>query len=378
MRRQHHDDQEEAGWISLVDLLTVLVLIGGVAAVGYSRSLFVEAEAARKAQVAAEAKAGELEQFVARAEKDAGDWREVAEGAQVKNRQLQNEIDELAGDQGKSEQALRAERDKAVKERDAAKAEQASLQAQLAEARGRKAIAERLSQRMRQVIDQAGLKIPPDEDEQEVVVTDPPEAQPVDPKPPTEAQRWAQDVLKLSGSLHRTVFVMDRSQSMSRGGRWDEARETVRTYIKYLPVSHAALVVFGSDVRTIPSSLNHSRSQAPGVEELPLVTDDYRESLLRELEELAPLGETRTKRALQRAMEFKDVDTIFLFTDGTPDTSDGGGDPRESVLRLVRDWKKSNPDARVHTVGIGDYFNSSMRDFLLGIAKSTDGTFIGR
>jgi hypothetical protein len=371
MRRQHHDDQEEAGWISLVDLLTVLVLIGGISVIGYSRTLSHEKNAARAAQGKAEYKVGDLTTELERARQEAGRYKVVADEATARYERLKEEF-------GKDKESLITERDEAVAKSKELEAQQASLQAQLIDTSNRKAEAEQLSQRLRQLLRDAGVTVPPDEDEQEVVVTDPPKPQPVDPKPPTEAQRWAQDVLNLSGSLHRTVFVVDRSQSMSRGGRWDEARETVRTYIEYLPVSHAALVVFGSDVRTIPSSLNHSRSQAPNVEELPLVTKDYRDAMLRELNGLAPLGETRTKRALQRAMEFKNVDTIFLFTDGTPDAADGGGDPRESVLRLVRDWKAAHPAARIHTIGIGDYFNSSMRDFLLGIAKSTGGTFIGR
>jgi hypothetical protein len=79
-------------------------------------------------------------------------------------------------------------------------------------------------------------------------------------------------------------------------------------------------------------------------------------------------------------MEFTDIDCIILFTDGTPDTSSEGpaGDPRQEVIDLVASWRSSHPNARVHTVGIGDYFNPSMRDFLHGVARAGNGAFIGR
>jgi TolA-binding protein len=385
MRRQHHDDQEEAGWISLVDLLTVLVLIGGVAAVGYSRSLFSEAQAARKAQADAEAKVGKLNQLYERALRKAGDWQVVAETAEGKVREKEGEIENLneAIEQLKGvvgvgvEQVMKdrdkavSERDQAATERDEAKAEQTSLQGKLEAAQASNSKAEQFVQDLQEALVRAGVQVPRRPDGSTVPTDE-------DIGPSTREQEWAKQVLGLSGRLDRTVFVVDRSQSMALGGRWDEAKKTVHAYIKNLPVSQAALVVFGSDVKAFPSDLHQGRGQQWGTEELPAVTRESRSALLRELDQLSPAGETRTKRALQRAMEFKDVDTIFLFTDGTPDTAEGGGDPRESVLRLVTEWKQAHPHARIHTVGIGDYFNRSMRDFLLGIATRTEGTFIGK
>jgi hypothetical protein len=80
-------------------------------------------------------------------------------------------------------------------------------------------------------------------------------------------------------------------------------------------------------------------------------------------------------------MQFRDLSAIVLFTDGAPDPAGGArstGDPREQVFALVDAWKAAHPNARIHTVGIGDYFNSSMRDFLLGVASRSGGAFIGR
>ena len=79
-------------------------------------------------------------------------------------------------------------------------------------------------------------------------------------------------------------------------------------------------------------------------------------------------------------MEFADVDAIVLFTDGAPDATGerAGVDSQKEILALAKSWKSSHPSARIHTVGIGDYFNPKMRDFLLGLANETGGAFIGR
>lgn len=316
MGMHHHDDQQEAGWISLVDLLTVLVLIGACAAIGFLPPPNGSGQSTVAPPVSSPE--DELEQC----RKDLAHWKEVAKDAQDRYAAT---LEELAVLEGKLRDA----------EASASQLAKALAEAQAALENARIAAADAQKQ-------------------------------------------WAKDVLNLSGELRNVVFVVDRSQSMARGGRWEDALSTVDRYIRYLPVSRTALVVFGSDVRTIPSNLNQIRNQQWESVELPEVTRESHDALLAELASLTPAGETRTRQALWRAMEFKEVDAIFLFTDGMPDAADGGIDPRESVLQLVREWKSKNPKACIHTVGIGDYFNPAMRDFLLGVAKSTGGTFFGR
>jgi hypothetical protein len=188
------------------------------------------------------------------------------------------------------------------------------------------------------------------------------------------------ELLGIPGRVTNTVFVIDRSSSMDRGGRWEDAKRTIAAWIKYLPVAKASMVVFGSDVKVLPAASDSTTGRAWGSAELPELTPQMRENLVGEMSALAPAGQTRTATALRRAMEFAEVDCIIVFTDGTPDASGDGpaGDPRQEVIDLVATWRASHPNARVHTVGIGDYFNAPMRDFLLGVARAGNGAFIGR
>jgi hypothetical protein len=189
-----------------------------------------------------------------------------------------------------------------------------------------------------------------------------------------------QELLGIRGSMTNTVFVIDRSLSMERGGRWEAAKLTIKTWIDHLPVARSSMILFGSDVKVLPATSDSPVGRAWDSVELPELTPQVRISLLDELSALSPAGQTRTATALRRAMEFTDIDCIILFTDGTPDTSSEGpaGDPRQEVIDLVASWRSSHPNARVHTVGIGDYFNPSMRDFLHGVARAGNGAFIGR
>lgn len=369
MRTQHHDEQEEAGWISLVDLLTVLALIGVVVAVGYAQSLSSSADAARLAQEQADARVGELEQRLARAEQDAGDWRVTATNLQVK-------FDRLAADCAKGIDVVIQERDAAVLGMGKAEEEKKALEDKLTKSETRASKAEDSVKTLLSAVVQAGLPNPLEAD--------------ADGNQGGGAQVGegdgglkqgkggiGQELLGFPGALNRVVFVIDRSQSMTTGNRWEEAKQTIKAYIKHLPVSHTALVVFGSDVKTIPSSLHRTQNQLWNTQPLPAMTPEIRQVLTQELDSINPQGETRTRRALHRAMEFENLDAIILFTDGAPDSIDGG-DSRQSVMELVRNWSKEHPEAHIHTVGIGDYFNESMRDFLLGIARATKGGFVGK
>lgn len=189
------------------------------------------------------------------------------------------------------------------------------------------------------------------------------------------------ELLGIPGSVENVVFVVDRSSSMARSGRWEDARSTIAAWIEHLPVTKAAMIVFGSDVRVIPSALDSTANRLPGSVDLPELTDSTRRALIQELDALAPDGQTRTARAIRRAMEFRGFDCVILFTDGAPDAGEEGpsvGDPRVAVLELVRQLRRSSPRVRMHVVGIGDYFNATMRDFLLGVAREGNGAFIGR
>ncbi len=189
------------------------------------------------------------------------------------------------------------------------------------------------------------------------------------------------EILGIPGEMGNVVFVVDRSQSMKDGDRWEDARRTVTSWIKHLPVKKSALVLFDSDVKVVPAALDNGRTTEFNTQELLELNEENRAQMSSELEAMSPQGATQTLKGLRRAMQFKDLDAIILFTDGAPDSSGvvaDASDPREAIYNLVDQWKKSHPEGRVHTVGIGDYFNRRMGEFLVKVAQHGDGTFIGR
>ena len=194
------------------------------------------------------------------------------------------------------------------------------------------------------------------------------------------AQRQVrQELLGIPGGLARVVMVVDRSQSMSEGSHWEDAKRTVSSWIEHLPVEAAILVVFGADVDVVPSRFEPSPTATRNSAEIPAVDAKLRTEMVEALSEFGPAGLTPTARALRQAMKFRDIDAIIIFTDGAPETGTvSGSEAKTEVFNLVDQWCQDNPQGRVHTVGIGNYFDRQMRDFLLGVAKRGRGAFIGR
>jgi hypothetical protein len=186
-------------------------------------------------------------------------------------------------------------------------------------------------------------------------------------------------LLGLPGELRRVVFVVDRSQSMLEGGRWEDAKRTIAAWIEHLSVESVGLVVFGGTVNVVPERMTPPEDAAYDSVELAEVTDELRAEMVREMNSLDPQGLTPTARALRTSMKFRDLDAIVLFTDGAPEPLPGAvRDPESEVFEIVETWREKHPDAHVHVVGIGSYFERRMRDFLLGVAQRGGGAFIGR
>lgn len=188
-----------------------------------------------------------------------------------------------------------------------------------------------------------------------------------------------QELLGIPGKLARVVMVVDRSQSMSKGSRWEDAKRTVTGWIEHLPVEAAALVVFGADVQVVPARFQPEKDAVYNTVEVPDINPEIRAEMVEALGALAPAGLTPTAKALRQAMKFRNVDAIILFTDGPPEQTAGSVlDPTTEVYELVETWCRDNPNSCVHAVGISDYFKPKMGEFLLEVAKRGRGAFIGR
>lgn len=174
------------------------------------------------------------------------------------------------------------------------------------------------------------------------------------------------ELLGLKPPLNKVVFVVDRSSSMNEAKeavkRWEDCIQTIKTWINFLPVQKAALIVFGDDIKVYPQDEKSMLKLPEGAKELTNALDD-----------LQPKGGTKTQAALWKAYSsYDNIDAIILFTDGAPDEG------IDSVLTFVDEMARQKPNTRIYTVGIGDYFNGQMGRFLREVSKRTGGTFIGR
>ena len=426
--RGRNVETEESGWISMCDLLLLLFALGLFAAllasgiIGTSK----KSEAAR-AQALADAEAARLKAVedlnvlkdeVGRLTKNIGEWNAGADASGKRN-PTAPPGDYAFGDSGKTQRENccaevdaaavkeRLQRELAAdaeRERDAAAKKVATLEKQVQELLEKSITTSGKLDSTTKGFDAQGLDLSKASDDLAKAKADLEKAN-ADAEKLREKEAVAQaalaaakvkidsydggidgidgiapDVLGIEGKLGNVVFVVDRSGSMHEGGRWEEAKQTITAWIKHFPVDKSVLVVFGNDVKVIPSRIDDGKDQELDSRELPVLDDATKIDMLAELNSVEPQGITKTYRAMWRAMQFRELDAIILFTDGAPENGNqgGGADPAEEVLELARSWKENHPNARVHTVGIGDYFNPRMQKFLLGLADATGGTFIGR
>ena len=184
----------------------------------------------------------------------------------------------------------------------------------------------------------------------------------------TQEKRVRHELLGLKGKLRRVALVLDSSESMKRGDRWAKASEMVQQWVECLDMQACVVIVFHSHVYRHPKS-----------GEFDFTTDreasiaDIRNFLAR----FKPTGRTDTLAALEEAYRMDNVDTIILFTDGSPNIDDKAGSDKELVDRIYQ-LCRTKPDIPINAIGIGDYFKPEFSQFLLAIAEMTGGTFIGR
>jgi hypothetical protein len=401
-------DAEEAGWISMVDLLLLLFAIVTLIAVhslsDLQQTRLSQADGEmtigelKEATFALEARLGEM--IVAADEAQAGlDSYRLSlgdpggDGSAVRERleELRREIAERDVARARLEEALEeAEEALAIAQAQAMNAEASQVAAAAAndaeQRRLREALAggasklrdaqEEISRLLTRVARLDDLVADVRKDRQQAVADAVNEVQGKLDGLRVVMDRdksLRQELLGIPGNLRNVVFVVDCSSSMNEGGRWEDAKRTVAAWITHLPVERAVLILFSGGPVFVPSELSSEKLFPQNSRELVIVDDAMRGRMAAELGAIRPHAGTSAYAALRRALEFKDLDAIVLFTDGAPDS------PAE-VKRFIEGWRSSEEGrrTRLHTVGVGDYFNRESGGFLRELARIGDGAFIGR
>ncbi len=143
----------------------------------------------------------------------------------------------------------------------------------------------------------------------------------------------------------RVVFVVDVSGSMSAkvgtGGtrtRLDEAKAQLRRVVENTPKHFLFNVVsFHTDVAAIFDAMQKVGGRG-------------RDEALQRIDDLKPLGATNVHDALRRAFDEREVDTIYLLSDGSP--SAGPITDPEQLADAVQAWNRTRR-LRIHCIAIG-------------------------
>ena len=89
---------------------------------------------------------------------------------------------------------------------------------------------------------------------------------------------------------------------------------------------------------------------------------------------LRPSGDTHTDEALDKAFEFRDIDSIFLLSDGAP-RKDNVLLETAPIVAKVRDTNRFRR-IRIFTVGF-EQMGKSLRDFMKALAYQNNGSYRG-
>lgn len=179
-----------------------------------------------------------------------------------------------------------------------------------------------------------------------------------------------QQLIGLKGELRRVVIIVDSSGSMKQGRKWEYTRNIIKTWLEHLPIEYCALITFNDKTEAFPIN-------GTFLDVLSSAGKDNRARLLKQFDLVSPGGNTNTLSALQRAYAYPDLNTIILFTDGFPDSGSNTFDTKmaEEIYALCQAHGQSIP---INTIGLGNYFNKQLGEFLLRLPEITGGTFLGR
>ena len=170
------------------------------------------------------------------------------------------------------------------------------------------------------------------------------------------------ELLGLKGELEHVGILLDRSASMKKGNRWQESIKIVETWLSLLPIENCFLIPYNDTPYTFQTNKYLPVSGTNGIKR--------REWLIQQIRDIQPTGGTHIIKALEKAYEYPNLQTIILFTDGRSGNT-------EKIRQLCRN-EKQRRGVTVNVVAIGDYFEEKIGEFLRNVAKETGGAFIGR
>ena len=130
-----------------------------------------------------------------------------------------------------------------------------------------------------------------------------------------------------------------------------------------------------SSVRFGVLAFSHEMEFFGGVKAIREATAENRSLAVQWVKGLRAQGATRTDTALEEALTMRDVDTIFVLTDGAPKTAEGEGGTRIPVDPILESVKEKNRflRARIHTISFAQIRDTSMKRFVKLLAEQNDG-----
>ncbi len=154
------------------------------------------------------------------------------------------------------------------------------------------------------------------------------------------------------------VFVLDRSDSMGRGGLGVIAlakREFQRALAKLEPVHQFQIVAY-----------NHQQVFFGGRRKLVPATEPNKELVGKFMSGLASFGATNHFSAIMTALN-RSPDVVFLLTDG--------GDPPLSHPQMVQILKRARERTTIHCIEFGRGPFDGEENFMQRLARDTHGSF---
>lgn len=194
----------------------------------------------------------------------------------------------------------------------------------------------------------------------------------------------------------RVVFLIDMSGSMEmldektlEGSKWGTVRDTIVKVMRSLPdIEKFQVILFSNRVTyLLPESkdwIDYDRAKSPDVVHNAMTV-------------LKPQGDTNMFAAFEECFKFREkgMDTIYLFSDGLPNSGPGltdaqmranlsDSDKQTLLGKHIRSllnvqWNRGSlkqPKVRINSIGF--FFESpDLGAFLWALARENDGSFVG-